>query len=774
MSQGGTYGASDYGEVSPTDGPVTRPQRAVAGPPRLRAQRQEQEQARSGERAEGRSRRVAPPGDTRGAGPAGHVVLRRRRAALTGGALVGAVVLVAVVAATSGGASGSGHTAGGSASAPARAHRSTGSAAAAGAAGAAARGVGKHNAPGRGRGAGAFTAGAGSGIPAVEAGLVDWQLQAPISREAVLPDGAGSMVVAGGETSGGSQVGVFRLDLATGGLTLLSSLPSATHDAASAQVGGNDLVLGGGSSAPADYAQGVSAAGTASSLGTLPGARADASAVTIAGTAYVVGGYSGTALDPSVLATTDGVHFRAVAKLAVPVRYPALAVSGGNIYVFGGSTLSGTPVPTVQVVEPSTGASRVLGQLPQALAGAAAASLGGHIYLAGGQTASVAGAAGGPSGTVYAYDVATGKFLVAGSLQVPVAYAGASVNGGRLWMIGGEVSGGAQTAYSQVVSPNTGFGYAGVPGAGSPYFGDKLLIADRGNNRLLVLDDTGKRIWEYPNRTAPPPPGGFYFPDDAFFIHHGTAIISNQEENETLVEIGYPSGKVLWQYGHPRQAGYAPGYLNNPDDAYLLKNGEVVVADPKNCRILFIDPATKTVIKQIGTSTVCYHNPPNYLGSPNGDTPLADGNILVSEINGSWIDEYTPQGKMLWSVHLPINYPSDPQPLGHGEYMVADYENPGSFLFFNRAGQVLYRYKPLSGPGELNQPSLGEMLPSGVVMLNDDYNDRIVAIDPKTNAVVWQYGHTGVAGTAPGLLNTPDGFDILGPGGTFPTHPVTG
>ena len=59
-------------------------------------------------------------------------------------------------------------------------------------------------------------------------------------------------------------------------------------------------------------------------------------------------------------------------------------------------------------------------------------------------------------------------------------------------------------------------------------------------------------------------------------------------------------------------------------------------------------------------------------------------------------------------------------------------------------------------------------------MLNDDYNDRMVAIDPSTGALVWKYGETGVAGTAPGLLNTPDGFDILGPGGATPTHPSTG
>jgi hypothetical protein len=93
---------------------------------------------------------------------------------------------------------------------------------------------------------------------------------------------------------------------------------------------------------------------------------------------------------------------------------------------------------------------------------------------------------------------------------------------------------------------------------------------------------------------------------------------------------------------------------------------------------------------------------------------------------------------------------------------------------FDRAGRILYRYQPTSGPGVLNKPSLVEMLPSGVFMLNDDYNDRVVAIDPSMKAIVWQYGATGVPGTAPGSLNIPDGFDVLGPQGSTPTHPVTG
>ena len=308
---------------------------------------------------------------------------------------------------------------------------------------------------------------------------------------------------------------------------------------------------------------------------------------------------------------------------------------------------------------------------------------------------------------------------------------------------------------------------------GSPYFGAKLLIADRGNNRLLLMDAAMHVVWRYPAPGLPRDPLRFYFPDDAFFTGRGTAIISNQEQNETIIKLAYPSGRIIWSFGHPGHSGTAPGYLNEPDDAYLLKNGQVTVADAQNCRVLVIN-ANRTVAHQIGTDGVSLHHPPASMGSPNGDTPLADGNLLVSEINGSWVSEYTPAGKLVWTVQLPISYPSDPQQLGPDRYLIADYASPGQILEFNREGTILYRYRAASGQGMLNHPSLAELLPSGVFMVNDDYNDRMVAIDPATGALVWQYGITGKPGTAPGELNTPDGFDLLLPDGSTPTHPVTG
>jgi outer membrane protein assembly factor BamB len=162
------------------------------------------------------------------------------------------------------------------------------------------------------------------------------------------------------------------------------------------------------------------------------------------------------------------------------------------------------------------------------------------------------------------------------------------------------------------------------------------------------------------------------------------------------------------------------------------------------------------------------------MGSPNGDTPLPDGNLLISEINGSWVSEYTMTGKLAWTTQLPISYPSDPQQLGPDRYLIADYARPGQILEFNRAGHILYRYHPASGPGMLNHPSLTELLPSGVFMVNDDYNNRMAAIDPATGALVWQYGVTGKKGRGPGRLHTPDGFDVLLPNGSTPTHRTTG
>jgi hypothetical protein len=630
--------------------------------------------------------------------------------------------------------------------------------------------------------------------------VAPWQLPAPVSRPAVVTVGTGFAVLGGLAPSQASVATTFTVNPTTGVSVAAGTLEAAVHDAAAVSLGSSTFVIGGGSPNTVANVQSISTspigvAGAAPAAGTvagqLPNPRSDLAIATLGSgrhaTAYVVGGYTGSTYLPSVLATTDGTHYTSVANLTVPVRYPAVIAQGGLIYVFGGQTASAgsatTATDAVQVIDPATHHSSVVAHLPQPVYGASAFVINGTIYVAGGQVP-----AGRTLTEVYAFVPSSKNVLNAGLLPQAEAFGGyTTVGSGKSavgYIVGGEVSaqsgpnqagvasGTLQSVMSLRLSPYGG--PAGTPGAGAPYVGT-LLIADRGNSRLLAMDSGRNLTWQYPSPSMPAPAGGFYFPDDAFFIHGGTGIISNQEDNHTIVQIGYPSGKVLWQYGHPLKSGSSAGYLNQPDDAYLLKNGSIAVADASNNRILFISP-TGQPTGQIGNG-VAAHNPPSSIDYPNGDTPLPNGNILVSEINGSWIDEYTLAGKLVWTVHMAgVNYPSDPQQLGSDLYLMTDYNPPGEgkVLTFTRAGSTPWVYDVLAGDAMLKKPSLAERLASGMIMVNDDYRNRVVVIDPATNSIVWQYGITDQSGTTPGMLSIPDGFDNLLANGTTPTHPQTG
>ncbi len=640
------------------------------------------------------------------------------------------------------------------------------------------------------------------GPDSIEAGVEPWQLGTPISREAVVTTGTDITVLGGLTPSGSSLPSVSTIDPVAGSVTDSGSLADPVHDAAATVIGRSTFVLGGGSpdtvatvqSFPTPSGPGAPA-GAGAIAGHLPRPRSDLAVAAITRsvsghpvtTTYIVGGYDGTTYLPGVLATVDGTRFTTAATLPVAVRYPAVVSDAGKIYVFGGQVRSAASATEatgdIQMVDPATHRAIVVGHLPQPLYGASAFLLGGTIYVAGGQVP------GGATLTqIDAFIPSTGKVLAAGLLPQADAFAGSTTvrtaKGAVGYMVGGEVAaqGGADQAgvasgsLQSVISLRLSLygGPAGRPGAGSPYSGT-LLIADRGNDRLIALNPDRQITWLYPSATRPPPPGGFYFPDDAFFIRKGTGIISNQEDNHTIVEIGYPSGRTLWQYGHPGQPGAAPGYLDQPDDAYLLRSGVITVADASNNRILFISPQDQ-VVGQIGNGADV-HDPPTSIAYPNGDTPLANGDVLVSEINGAFVDEFTPSGRLVWTVHVPnIVYPSDPQQVSPDLYLMTDYDPPaeGRALEFTRQGKVTWLYDVASGDAALKKPSLAERLPNGLVMLNDDYRDRVVVIDPTTDSIVWQYGLTDVPGTAPGLVSIPDGFDILLANGTTPTHTSTG
>jgi outer membrane protein assembly factor BamB len=299
----------------------------------------------------------------------------------------------------------------------------------------------------------------------------------------------------------------------------------------------------------------------------------------------------------------------------------------------------------------------------------------------------------------------------------------------------------------------------------APALPGALLIADRGNNRILLVNAARKVLWLFPTSRDLRRGVHLNFNDDAFVAADGRHIVANEEEAHTIVSIDIRTHARVHLYGTPGVRGWSPGLLNTPDDAYPLPNGQIVVADAYNCRVIWI--RRHRIVRQIGQTHVCRHDPPRTLADVNGDTPLPGGGVLVSEITGSWIDNFDARGRLRYSFRAPVRYPSDPQLLTGGRILIADYSRPGGVVIVNRRGVPLWRYDPASGPGMLDHPSLAIMLPNGKIAVNDDYRHRIVILDPATKRIVWQYGRTGVPGSGFDRLKTPDGMDFvpLGPTG---------
>ena len=301
------------------------------------------------------------------------------------------------------------------------------------------------------------------------------------------------------------------------------------------------------------------------------------------------------------------------------------------------------------------------------------------------------------------------------------------------------------------------------PGSDPSVLPGPVLIADRDNNRLVEVSPDGRVLWRFPAAGDLAPGQTFLLPDDAFFSPNGRRVIVTQEDDYVISVLDVASRRIVYRYGHPGVPGSEPGYVHNPDDALLMPSGEILSADIKNCRVLVIRPPAHRALRQLGATGDCEHQLGVSYGSPNGAFPTSDGGTAITEISGDWLDLLGPHGRPILASHPPgFSYPSDTNEVRPGLFLSADYTSPGAIETFTSDGRLRWRYAR-TGPGALDHPSLALPLPNGDVLANDDANQRVIVIDPHTNKIVWQYGHTGVPGTNDGFLSNPDGVDLAPP-----------
>jgi DNA-binding beta-propeller fold protein YncE len=300
-----------------------------------------------------------------------------------------------------------------------------------------------------------------------------------------------------------------------------------------------------------------------------------------------------------------------------------------------------------------------------------------------------------------------------------------------------------------------------------------ILIADEENDRLLIIDPRGRTMWKFPSPGDLAADESFKAPDDAFFTPNGRQIVATQEDDDVIRVIDVATHKIVYTYGSAGVAGSGPNRLHGPDGTVMMPSGDILSPDIKNCRIIVIPKGGHAISRQLGRTGTCVHRPPETFGSPNGVFPMSNGHYLVTEADGNWVDELDLSGRVAWSVQVPgVTYIYESNEISPNRYLTVDHANPGQALTFDRTGHVLWRFAP-TGTQALNKPSLAIPLPNGDVMVCDKANHRVIVVDPRTDAIVWQYGHSSVAGSSPGYLKDPTGLDLYPPNSLLVANAAT-
>ncbi len=195
-------------------------------------------------------------------------------------------------------------------------------------------------------------------------------------------------------------------------------------------------------------------------------------------------------------------------------------------------------------------------------------------------------------------------------------------------------------------------------------------------------------------------------------------------------------GRILWSYGYDLGQKLAkPNFVHESDHA-------LVITDTYHNRVIEISKFEKELLLEL---TGPADQP---LAHPRSAQKLGNGNYLIADQNNKRLLELSPQNQIIWQY-------SD-EDLIHSPYYVEALDN-GQILFvdsflkrvvqMDREGHVHWSYgaplkrKPATTKQELFGPTYATRLSNGHTLIADTYHHRVLDVDP-TGQISWEYtGH---------------------------------
>lgn len=314
------------------------------------------------------------------------------------------------------------------------------------------------------------------------------------------------------------------------------------------------------------------------------------------------------------------------------------------------------------------------------------------------------------NGTVYHYRVSSIDDLGNESLPTePVICWATNQNARIVWQFG------------ETGQDGTDLKHLFAPGGVSSNGAGTYFVADTHNGRTLEISDSGEVTgadlgMSEPSRIKP--------------VNENELLIVDSCSSQVML-IDRILKQTIWSYGlGKKKHGKGSGQLNNPTDATVLSNGNILIADTGNSRLLEVNRKGRVVWDSNKKSFNCN------LYLPVSVQSLENGNILVTDAGLNQVLEVTKEGDVVWSFGTgqsgnkedQLDYPTDSIRLDNENTMIIDSLNY-RILEISKEGYFIWQFGERDQPDGLFEPAGIAWLPNNHILIADQHNHRIVEID---------------------------------------------
>ncbi len=258
--------------------------------------------------------------------------------------------------------------------------------------------------------------------------------------------------------------------------------------------------------------------------------------------------------------------------------------------------------------------------------------------------------------------------------------------------------------------------------------GGNVFITDGGgayyttsDAAILEVSPEGQVVWLYT--------GDLAFPHSAERLPDGTTLISDTGHDRVLRVDA--AGQIVWSsdgWGGGSGALSDGSHLHYPNDAELLENGNLLITDRNNDRVIEVDGAGQIVWLY------------DRLTRPHNGDRLPNGNTMVANSEENLVVEVDPAGDIVWSYGggypaagsaQPLDWPRDADRLANGHTLITD-SRGNRVVEVDANGQEVWSFTGLAIPYEADR------LQNGNTLIADNSHRRVVEVNP-AGEIVWEF-----------------------------------